>query len=256
MTVRDIYTLIDSFAPFSAQEEFDNSGLLIGSYQDPVHGILFALDLSEAVIDEAIALQASLIVTHHPVMFSPRRTILDTDYEGRLISRMIRHHLSLIAVHTNLDKADGGINDVLAALCGLSSVSGEGFIRTGTLTQPASVEEYTALLSESLACTVRVFGTGRSLIRRVGVSSGSGGDNWESAFQAGCDAFVTGEMKHHLALAAADAGMTVFECGHFATESPGLSALAEALQTALNTVQFNLGVFVSEVPAYCFPKHS
>ena len=92
------------------------------------------------------------------------------------------------------------------------------------------------------------------IIRRVGLCSGSGGDEWIQARESGCDAFVSGEIKHHFALAMADAGIAALECGHFATEEPGLAALAEALQNSLNHVECNVRVFVSAVSAYSFPR--
>lgn len=254
MTVRDIYVILDSIAPFSSQEEWDNSGLLVGSPDDPVSGILFALDVTEAVIDEAVDLHASVIVTHHPLMFSPRRRLTDEDYEGRLISRLLRNRISLIAVHTNLDRAAGGINDILAALCGLNVVTGEDFFRFGTLSEPLTARAFADTLEETLCCTVRLMGPKDRTVRRVGVSSGGGGDAWEAAVACGCDAFVTGEMKHHLALAAADAGLVTLECGHYATEEPGICALAEALQKSLDTVEWNVGVYVSRVPPYSLPQ--
>ena len=97
MTVQDILALINAVAPFETMEEWDNCGLLVGSSRREVSGILFALDVTEPVIDEAVRLGASLIITHHPLMFSPVRRITDEDYEGRLISRMLENRLSLIA---------------------------------------------------------------------------------------------------------------------------------------------------------------
>ena len=255
MTVRDIYQVIDALAPFSSQEEWDNSGLLAGSFSDPVTGILFALDVSQPVIDEALRLHASLIVTHHPLMFSPRQRLTDEDYEGRLLSRLLRHRISLISAHTNLDRAPGGINDVLASRCGLDQVTGEDFFRYGLLAEPLTAGVFSERLSDSLSCTVRLMGPADRSIRRIGVSSGGGGDSWETAVRCGCDAFVTGEMKHHLALSAADAGLITLECGHDATERPGIRALAETLQNVPDTVKWKIGVFISEIPPYSFPQH-
>lgn len=254
MKVRDICEFINSIAPFDTQEEFDNSGLLVGSPSDEVTGILFALDVTEPVIREAMTRNASLIVTHHPLMFSPRQRVTDEDYEGRLITGLIRSGISLIAAHTNLDRATGGINEVLASRCGLENITGEGFFRCGQLSEPVLAEAYARRLESLLRCTVRVMGPQKGLIRRVGVSSGSGGDAWKEAAASGCDILITGEMKHHLALAAADSGLLVFECGHFATEESGIRALAETLQIHLNTIECNLRVFVSEIPAYAFSQ--
>ena len=115
MTVSQILHLIDEIAPFDSQEEWDNSGLLVGSPEQEVHGILFALDITEAVLDEAMETGTDLIITHHPLMFSARKRLTDEDYEGRLLQRMIRNQISHIAAHTNLDKAPDGMNDTLAA---------------------------------------------------------------------------------------------------------------------------------------------
>jgi putative NIF3 family GTP cyclohydrolase 1 type 2 len=93
-----------------------------------------------------------------------------------------------------------------------------------------------------------------AVIRRIGLCSGGGRDEWASAAETGCDAFLSGEIKHHLALALADRGIVAFECGHFATEEPGMEVLAVALQKALPALECNVRVYVSEVPAYAFPR--
>ena len=254
MNVRTVYNLINTVAPFETQMEGDNSGLLVGSPDQEIGSILFALDVTESVIDEAVALGAGLIVSHHPLMFSAIRSLTDENYEGRLIRRLVRENISLIAAHTNLDRADGGINDTLAVLCGLIEVSGEAFFRAGFLPEPMTARSFADLLEENLETTVRIMAPEDRMIRRVGLCSGGGSDEWYHAAEAGCDAFVSGEIKHHHALAMADAGIAAFECGHFATEEPGLSALAEALQNSLDHVECNVRVFVSAVPAYSFPR--
>lgn len=254
MIVADVFRLIDSVAPFSSQEGWDNSGLIVGSLSAPVSGILFALDATEPVIREACRVGASLIVTHHPLMISPRRSITDDNAEGRLIGSLIRNGISLIAAHTNLDRAPGGINDTLAHLCGISVFSGDGFFRSGLLPDPVQVSDYSSFLAGSLSASVRVMGPSDRFIQKIGLSSGGGGDAWQEAALTGCDAFVTGEMKHHLALSAADAGLVVLECGHFATEEPGIRAFAETLQKEINRIKYNIGFYVSEIPAYSFSQ--
>lgn len=254
MKVQDLYDLINQIAPFDTQAEFDNSGLLIGSPEQEVTGILFALDLTQRVIDEAVSLGVQLVITHHPLMFSPRRDLTDRDYESRLIRRMVREDLSLIAAHTNLDQAPCGINDSLAEICGLTEITGDGFFRCGLLPSPLSAADYAEDLGRRLKDVVRVMGDPGAVIRKVGLCSGGGSDEWSTAAEAGCDAFISGEIKHHLALAMADRGMVAFECGHFATEMPGITALAAALQSAVNTVQCNMRIYVSEVSSYAFPR--
>ena len=189
-TVRDIYDFINGFAPFDTQLDFDNAGLLTGSLAQEVHGILFALDCAEAVADEAERLGADLICTHHPLMFAPRKRLTEDDAEGRLLCRLVRSHTALIAAHTNLDAAAGGINDVLAAKCGLHDVVGEGFLRVGTLAEPLTALELTQRIGTSLDTVVRLMGDERKLIRTLGVSSGAGSDAWEEAHALGADAFL------------------------------------------------------------------
>ena len=254
MTVHDFYLLLNKIAPFETQAEFDNSGLLVGSPAAEVSCVLLALDVTESVIDEAVSLGAQLIITHHPLMFSARQQLTDEDYEGRLIRRLIREDISLIAAHTNLDQAPCGINDTLAELCGLTEVTGEGFFRSGLLPEAVTAAACAEELGRRLGTTVRLMGPEDAVIRRIGLCSGGGSDEWASAAEAGCDAFLSGEIKHHLALALADRGIVAFECGHFATEAPGIEVLAVALQKALPALECNVRVYVSEVPAYAFPR--
>lgn len=254
MNVKEIYDMIDLIAPFCIQMENDNSGFLVGSSVQEVTGILFALDVTERVIDEAAALGAQLIVTHHPLMFSPLRSLTDADCEGRLIRRLTRENISLIAAHTNLDQAPGGVNDTLASCCGLTDVSGEAFFRCGLLREPLSAAEYAEKLRTLLHTEVRLMGPEDRLIRKVGLCSGGGSDEWHRALESGCDAFISGEIKHHFGLAMADSGIIGLECGHFATEEPGIRALACALQKRINQVECNVRIYVSEISAYSFPR--
>lgn len=255
MTVQDLYNLIDRIAPFQTQMDFDNSGLLVGSAEQDISTVLFALDVTDSVIDEAVSVGASLIVTHHPLLLTPAHTLTDSDYEGRLIRRLVREDISLIAAHTNLDQAPGGINDSLAELCGLSEISGEGFFRCGMLPVARSAAALCDDLKQRLHTEVRLMGPSNAVIRKIGLCSGGGSSEWEAAVQAGCDAFLSGEIKHHYALALADRGIIALECGHFATEEPGIRALASALQNIFDKIQCNMRVYVSGIPAYSFSRH-
>ena len=250
MTVQEIYDLIDRTAPFDTQMESDNSGFLVGNVSQEVNSILFALDVTPAVISEAVSLGAQLIVTHHPLMFSPLHSLTDGDYEGRVIRRLVREDISLISAHTNLDQAPGGINDTLAGLCGLTGITGEGFFRCGQLDTPRPAADYAEELRRRLHTEVRLMGPADAEISKVGLCSGGGSDLWTQARDTGCSAFVSGEIRHHHALAMAESGIAAFECGHFATEEPGIRALAVALQNTLNTLECNVRIYVSDVSAY------
>lgn len=251
----DFYTWIDQFAPFATQEAFDNSGFLVGNPSDKVQNILFALDVTQRVLDEAERVHANLIITHHPLMFSPVQHITEENTEGRLIVRMLRSHICLISAHTNLDRAPRGINDTLASLLGLESIQGEAFFRVGQFHKPVSLQELIHHVSTVLHTTVRIFGQcpGDIIIKTMGISSGAGSDFWTDARQMGAQVFLTGEIKHHHGLAMCDAGLVGLEAGHFATEEPGIFALADALQRYVNEVKWNVTIFKSAVGAYAFP---
>lgn len=250
LTIQQVYDFIDARAPFETQVAYDNSGLLVGDPHRHVTGIHLALDVTDAVIDEAVAQGANLIITHHPLMFSPIKRLVETNYEARLLCRLIREGISLIAAHTNLDQAQGGVNDALASAIGLENVSGEGFLRVGDLPHALSAAALAAHISRCLSDSVRVMGDSSAVISRVGMCSGSGSDEWPQAAAMGAQAFLTGEAKHHHALEAAASGVVILEAGHHATEIPGIFALADALQTWDNIVQCNVRVTRSVAHAY------
>lgn len=197
------------------------------------------MDVTDAVLDEAEALGANLILTHHPMMLDGRRNMCETDTEGRLLCRMIRSHMSLIAAHTNLDQAAGGINDVLAQRCGLADITGTGYSRIGQLPEGETAGTLPDRIAKCLNTAVRVMGQmpADRPLRTMVVASGAGSGSWQDAVKLGADVFLSGEVKHHHALALAGAGILTLECGHFATEEPGIFALADALQNHLNAVQ-------------------
>ena len=254
VTVGMIEEMLNSLAPMETAEGYDNVGALVGKRDQKVTKILVALDATMDVAKEAEKIGAELIVTHHPLMFSPFHALTDGNYEGRLIRRLTRENISLIAAHTNLDQAPGGINDTLAAACGLTDVTGEGFFRSGLLPKPMTVREFADELCGRLRTTVRVMGPEDRIIRKAGLCSGGGSDMWHDAVETGCDAFVSGEIKHHWGLALADSSVIGFECGHFATEEPGVRALAAALQKELNQVECKVRIYVSGISAYSFPR--
>ena len=250
LTIQQVYDFINERAPFDTQLAFDNSGLLVGAPDREVTGVHFALDVTNRVIDEAVANGANLIVTHHPMMFSPVKRLVETEHEARLLCRLIREGISLISAHTNLDQAPGGCNDVLAQTIGLTDIEGEGFVRVGALPHPMTAVELAAHIGEKLGDVVRVMGDPTAVITRVGMCSGSGADEWPAAAAMGAQAFLTGEVKHHIALEAADAGVVMLEAGHHATEEPGIFALAKSLQMSELGVQYYVRVSLSSAKAY------
>ena len=248
--VSDIYNWIDALAPFELAEEWDNVGLLAGSMENEVDGVLCALDLNDMVIGEAIAKNVQLIVTHHPVMFRGRKNLREDDPEGRMLCRLIRANIALIAAHTSFDNASPGVNDALAEILGLTEVeAGESGMRTGIPAQK-TLGEFLRCASEALGAPVRCYGEDDKIIHRVGVLGGAGGDFAHLAKAAGADVYLTGEISHHRAWDAYLSGVCALEAGHAATELPAISMLARGLQNAANGVQCNVRIFVSETKLF------
>jgi len=260
VTVGMMRDLVNGFAPFDTAEDFDNVGLLVGRAQQEVRTALVALDVTPGVIEEAKRQGAQLIVTHHPLLFAPRRDLREEDREGMLLAALIRAELSLIAAHTNFDKAAGGVNDALLAAVGLPDptlpgpiTEGEGgLIRTVDLPEPMALGELARQVEARLGDAVRRFALpgADGPVRRLAVCAGSGGDRWPEALAAGADCFLTGECKLHHAMEAVQQGLRVLEAGHAATEGPGAAALCEALQSAADAVQYPVRIVLSTCAPY------
>ncbi len=231
MTNRAIIECLNAKAPFSLAEEWDNAGLLIGSPDREVTRVLVTLDATVGAIEAAKAIGAELIVTHHPVIFSPLKVLASDSIPYALAAAGI----DVISVHTNADKAVGGVNDVLAARLGLTDLRAtkDGFCRIGQLSEPTNAHAFAKMVAEVLDTAVRVNGGG--LIRTVAVCGGSGGD-FITPLASEIDAFVSGEVRHHQWLEANALGVTVIEAGHYATEVSIVDTLCHWLNDAFPTL--------------------
>lgn len=250
VTIRQVYDWIDTLAPFSAAEEWDNVGILAGSAAMQVDKILCALDLNAAVLNEAVMRRTQLIVTHHPILFSGRKNLCEDDAEGRLLCALVRERIGLIAAHTNFDNANPGVNDRLAEKLGLSCVEAlENGMRIG-IPREKRIGDFAKMAQETLGGPVRCYGEANRIISRVAVLGGAGGSFATQALQNGADTYLTGEISHHRAWDAYAEGMCCLEAGHAATEAPAISLLAEGLQRLANGVQYNVQICVSEVDLF------
>ena len=245
-SVKEIERLIGEIAPYELAEEWDNVGLLVGCREDMVSRVLVALDLTQGVIDEAKALGAQMIVTHHPIMISARRRLTDDDREGRLILELARSGMAHIAAHTNLDAAPGGVNDTLMKALGAKDIHGEGCVRVGALEEGTTFGALCERAQRRLGGPVRAYGAADTAVKALGCCSGAGSDFIAQASALGADCFITGEVKHHHALDAVDAGVLVIEAGHFETENPVCEVLRNGLQNACDALKYNVTVFCSK----------
>ncbi len=242
LTVKAVYDWIDGFAPFQSGEDFDNVGLLAGQMDAPVTRILTALDCTLDVIEEAKRLKAELILTHHPLLFHARKNIREDDPEGQTLCELIRSRIALISAHTNLDRAAGGINDTLGQLFSLNNMRGDGFLRCGELPSPMTAAALRDMASRLLNAPVRLFGSPDRQITTLAAGGGAYDEGYVEAAALGAQAYLTGEVRHHNALAAVAQGMVLLEGGHYATEAPGLQAFGCCLQKGLDGLQYSVAV--------------
>ena len=235
-TLREVEQAIFELAPKELAMDWDNVGLLVGRPDREVTKVLVALDVTEWVAEEALELGVNLIISHHPVMncaWSPVQTLRDDNPQGRLLLRMIEGGVGCVCMHTNLDAAEGGVNDALAARLGLADVEelegGDGILRVGAVKEKTCTE-FAAFVKEALgAGSVRFVDTGRP-IRRVAVGGGACGGYFRAAAQAGCDALVTADVKYDQFLDAKALGLCLMDAGHFPTENVVCPVLAEYLR--------------------------
>ncbi len=239
-TVRDIYEALFAFAPEYMKEDWDNVGLLCGRMDAAVSCVLVALDPADWVLQEAKRQGAQLIVTHHPLIFSPVKSVSDQTAVGKKLLFLAENGIAAMNLHTNLDCAPGGVNDVLAAALGLSEVRvlepiGEdeqgrqyGLIRVGNVpAQP--LEAFSALVAARLACPGLRMADGGRAVARVAVGGGSCAGEMEAVLAAGCDTFVTADVKYHQFLQAAELGLNLIDAGHFETEDPVCAVIERIL---------------------------
>ncbi len=255
--VRDIMGLMEQLAPQRLAENWDNIGLLAGSANKPVKKILVTLDVTGSVVDEAVRKQADLIISHHPVIFKPIKAVNDESWATSVVMGLLRSDIPVFCAHTNLDKADGGMDDALAERLGLVDVkpltyaendpSRPLFGRIGALTEPVTLGEYLQRVRGILgSANVTYIGDTNRTIKVVASCAGAGGDLLPEAARAGADLYLTGEIKHHDAVAARDLHIAVGVFGHYATEQPGICKLIKRLQNLINTLQYNIEVIPSE----------
>ena len=251
-TVNDIRAYFENRVPNYMKLDFDNVGHLVGRGGTEVKRAVVALDVADSVIFEAKELGAQLILSHHPLFFQ-LKNVTDGDRIGRKVVSLIENGMSAICLHTNLDTVSGGVNDALmqalgARVTGLldpHGVSPEGvpfgISRVGELDSEMDFGEFLARTKQVLCANgLRYHDAGRR-VRKLGCCGGSGGGDIEKALEAGCDTFVTADVKYDQFMAAADWGINLIDAGHFNTENVVVPVLANMLRENFPDVE----VFVS-----------
>lgn len=248
-TVKEIYGVLNELAPFNTQMSFDNSGFLVGRGGAEVRRVLVALDITENVVREAAEEDCQLIVAHHPVIFQPAKAITDESVNGRILLALAEQHIAAICAHTNLDAAQGGVNTCLAQRLELTDIGqlaqdgvdeqgrAYGIGRVGTAHRPGmTAGAYAAFVKEKLGAASVRYADGGKPVERVAVGGGSCGSMLAEAVAAGCDTFVTADVKYDQYLTAKAQGITLMDAGHYATENVVCVPLAAHLGEKLPDV--------------------
>lgn len=246
--VEEIRDYFNAKAPFYMKLDFDNVGMLAGFCKTEVTRALVALDITDAVIDEAIGCGAQLIVSHHPLIFDPLKRVTDDDAKGEKIIRLIQNGISAICLHTNLDTADGGVNDALMAALG-GRVTGllephgvhpdgrpYGISRLGELPEPVDFEVFLMRIKASLKCGGLRYVTSGAPVKKLACCGGAGGGELEKVILAGCDTYVTADLKYDHFLRAKETGINLIDADHFCTENVVVPVIASWLRAGFRTV--------------------
>jgi dinuclear metal center YbgI/SA1388 family protein len=240
--VHELEDSLFQWAPKELAEDWDNVGHLVGNGDAPVQKVLVALDITEAVVAEAISLGAQLIISHHPVMnctWHKVQRIRTDDRQGRILTRLVESHISAICMHTNLDAALGGVNDILAQKLGLfdtEMLNDEKIGRIGTLKSEIPLAEYIPYVVKSLGCNGLRYTDRSKTVHRVAVGGGACGDYIPQAIAKGCDTFVTADLGYHDFLDTT--GMNLIDAGHFPTENLICPVIAQRLHQQFPTLEF------------------
>lgn len=234
--VIDIVNSLKNLAPVELAETWDNVGLLVGNKERPVNKILIMLDYDKHGLEEALGVGADMIITHHPAIMNKLSSITDPLYLD-----LIENKMALCSMHTNLDSALQGVNQVLAetlGLCDIEPIELDGlFGRTGYIDECTLGEFIQSIkLALDIDC-VRYVGSKKNSVKKVAVVGGAGADFIPNIKLADCDVFVTADLKYHQAQLADKIGLNIIDAGHFETENPVIYKVARFLRSNFEDVE-------------------
>jgi len=244
-TVADIIKIMENIAPAYLAEEWDNVGLQVGKMDWPVRHIWIALDPIPDVVAAACSKDVDLLITHHPLIFQPIRSIDFSSSIGAVIQMASQHNLAVFAAHTNLDNAENGINDILAYKIGLKNLkvlekvseseNRQGIGRVGELDQGTILTSFALKIKEKLGLEwVKIAGKPELSINKAVVCAGSGSSLIKNFFSSGAQVFISGDLRYHDAREVSNKNLGLIDIGHFASEHLIVDVLAERLQKMIN----------------------
>lgn len=228
MLCREIMQVIEAAYPREAALDFDNVGLLAGRAEKEVGRVYIALDATDAVIERAAEAGADMLITHHPLIFSPLKRVTDEDFISRRIVKLIQNDIAYYAMHTNYDVL--GMAELSEKILGIRDTQvlditmekdgfPEGIGRVGSLERPMTLRECCVYVKHKLNLgSLKVFGDMDAQVSKLAVSPGSGKSVIGAAIAKGADVLVTGDIGHHEGLDAVEQGLAVIDAGHYGTE--------------------------------------
>lgn len=228
--VKDFYGYLNNIAPFETQEDWDNSGMLVGDMNAEVKKAAVVLDITHEEIKKAKAIGADLIISHHPVIFNPIKSVT----KGSVPYELVASSINALCCHTPLDIADGGTNDSLAELLGINVTRADDpILRLGTV-EPTTAQELAGKIANTLNTKVRYADAGKT-IKKIAICTGAGCSLIEAAGEI--DAFITGDASHHNFLDCVQAGITLIAAGHYETEIIVVPVLVKKLQAQFPDIE-------------------
>lgn len=248
--VCDIIEFMEVLAPCKYAYSWDNVGLQIGNFNGKVEKVLTTLDVTDAIIDEAIKIKADMIIAHHPLIFSPVKNIVSGNSLGEKITKLIKNDIALYIAHTNLDVANGGTNDIVMDILEITNVKvlnnkefddeNIGIGRVGILKNPMTFEKFIEFTKEKLNLeTCSYSGELNTKISKIGICTGAGSKYMMDAKKLGCDLYITGDVTYHQAQQALENDLCLLDATHFSTEIPIKEKLAVYINEEINK-KFNI----------------
>ncbi len=243
MKIKEILKFLDEKYPKFIAEDWDNVGFLIGNREEELNAVLLALDLTENVIDEAIAKGVNLIITHHPLIFKPMKSITSDNILGRKILKLIQNKISVYSLHTNIDLIKNGLNDYIGKLIfpaedDVKILIDEkkelefGLGRLYNLKSRISVGQLIESLKRTLSIKKMSFiGEDKEMmLKKIAIINGAGSSYWRKAKEKGADILITGDVKYHEALEAKEERFVILDIGHYESEIGFIELLESMLK--------------------------
>lgn len=251
-TIGAILNILSEQAPPETKMDFDNVGLLAGDPEWDASCVMLSLDITSAVIREAEQYGAGLIISHHPLFFDLKSATPETE-GGKHLLELLTRRIGAVCMHTNLDAADGGVNDALASALRLRdahAVEPEHILRVGLLDKAVPMDAFLAEVKTALHCDGLRY-TGNAPVKRIAVGGGSCGSMLSEAVKAGCDTFVTADIKHDVFLRASELGLNLIDAGHFCTENVVIPVLKNWLAQAFPDLRILISSHRAPERFYC-----